>query len=138
MFFKDPDEEVRAQAADVFRNIDPSDFLRFRRLGEAYLESAASDEKGLFAFLNAINQAACDVDDLVIRAAEVVIKDIEERGNVGGRRELNLHQLRDLIKREYAASEGDAQLRTRFLNIIDKMLSLEIYGVQEILKPHER
>jgi hypothetical protein len=138
MFFNDPDEEVRAQAADVFRNIDPSDFLRFRRLAEAYLESAAFDEKGSFAFLHAIGEAACDVNDLVIRAAEVVIEDIEKRGNVGGRRHMDLHQLQDLIKREYATSEHESHLRTRLLNVIDKMLKLELYGVEEILKPHER
>jgi hypothetical protein len=138
MLFNDPDEQVRAQAGDAFRNIDAADFFRFRALAEAYLESAAFNEKSSFAFLDAIRRASCDVHDLVIRAAEIVIEDIEKQGNAGGRRQMNLHQLQDLIKLEYSASENDAHRRTRFLDLIDKMLSLELYGVEEILKPHER
>jgi hypothetical protein len=74
----------------------------------------------------------------VIRAAEVIIEDIRKHGNVHGRRHTDLHQLQDLIKREYSNSESNLCLRARLLDVIDGMLKLELYGVEEIVKPYER
>ena len=37
-----------------------------------------------------------------------------------------------------SASESDPKLRRRLLNLIDEMLRMELYGVDAILKAHER
>lgn len=137
-FFNDEEKEVRGQAADVFRNIEPDEFVRFYDLAETYLESRAFEEDTSFAFFHALEGATCEVSALVIEAAEKLIADFQKNGTAGGRRHMDLHQLQDLIKREYAASERDPALRTRLLDVVDLMLSRELYGVDEIIKAHER
>jgi hypothetical protein len=74
----------------------------------------------------------------VIRAAERFVVNCEPNSESGGRRHLDLHQLQGLLKREYAASEKNPELRKRLLNVIDVMLQKELYGTEEIVKAHER
>jgi hypothetical protein len=135
--FNDDDKQVRSQAADVFRNIEPQEFQQYRRLAEQYVASRSFEAES-FAFFQALQEAECRVDDIVISAAEKLIADIEANGNQAGRRATDLHQLQDIIKREYASSENEPGLRRRLLDLIDKMLSFELYGTDEIIKAHER
>jgi hypothetical protein len=135
--FDDDDKQVRSQAADVFRNIKPQDFHRYRALADQYVQSRAFKEES-FAFFHALQEAECRVDDIVIAATEKLIIDLQANGNQGGRRTMDLHQLQDIIKREYSSSEHEPDLRRRLLDLIDRMLSLELYGTDEIIKPHER
>jgi hypothetical protein len=135
--FSDEDKQVRSQAADVFRNIKPNEFERYRWLAERYLTSKAF-EADSWAFFNALEEAECRVDDLVVAATERLMADIQMNGNTGGRRSMDLHQLQDIIKNEYSASEADPGLRKRLLDLIDGMLKLELYGIDTVIKAHER
>jgi hypothetical protein len=137
-FFNDPEKEVRTKAADVFRNIEPKDSARFYGLAETYLESRAFEDDASFAFFHALEKATCNIQELVVRAAEKLMANLQDNGRAGGRRHMELDQLQDLIKREYAASEHDPVLRSRLLDIIDLMLSRELYGVDAIVEAHER
>jgi hypothetical protein len=87
---------------------------------------------------HALDEAECKVDDIVISATEGLIADIKRNGNAAGRRTMDLHRLQDIIKDEYASSESDPNLRRRLLDLIDNMLQLELYGVDKIIKAHER
>ena len=136
-FFDDDDKQVRQQAADVFREIEPDEFGLFSDLAQAYLRSRAF-ESDSFAFFRALEEATSSVYELVIHAAEKLVGDLDAHGTAGGRRHLDLHRLQDLIKREYAASEGYPALRRRLLDVIDMMLAQEVYGIDNILKAHER
>jgi HEAT repeat protein len=135
--FDDEDKQVRSQAADVFRNIKPEEFQQYRTLADQYVNSRAFEAES-FAFFHALQAAECRVDDIVISATEKLITDLEVNGNQGGRRATDLHQLQEIIKREYASSENEPGLRHRLLNLIDKMLSFELYGTDEIIRAHER
>lgn len=135
--FDDDDKQVRSQAADVFRNIKPDEFDRNRQIAEWYLNSKAF-ESDSWAFFHALDEAECKVDDIIISATERIIDDIERNGSAAGRRSMDLHQLQDIIKKEYASSEDDLDLRRRLLDLIDNMLKLELYGVDTIIKAHER
>jgi hypothetical protein len=135
--FDDEDKQVRGQAADVFRNIKPNEFERYRALATQYLHSKAF-EADSWAFFHALDEAECKVDDIVIAATEKLMLDIQSNGQTGGRRSMELHQLQDIIKKEYSASEADPPLRKRLLDLIDSMLKLELYGVDTIIKAHER
>jgi hypothetical protein len=136
-FFDDEDEQVCKRAANVFRHIEPSDFARFFDLAKKYIESRAFADDA-FAFFHALEEATCNVQELVIRAAERLVVNCEPNSESGGRRHLDLHQLQGLLKREYAASEKNPELRKRLLNLIDVMLQKELYGTEEIVKAHER
>lgn len=135
--FDDEDKATRSQAADVFRNIGPDEFQQYRNLSNDYIKSRAF-EGDSFAFLQALKEAECRVDDLLISATEKLIIDIELNGGQSDRRVTDFHQLQEIIKREYASSENEPELRRRLLNLIDKMLSLELYGTDEITRAHER
>jgi hypothetical protein len=135
--FNDVDQQVRSQAADVFRNVKPDEFVRYRELAHNYLDSRAFESES-WAFFHALDEAECKVDDIVISATEKLIDDVKRNGTAAGRRSMDLHQLQDTIKDEYASSEGDPKLRRRLLDLIDDMLQLELYGVDTIIKAHER
>ncbi|MBW6420825.1 hypothetical protein KX729_05165 [Rhizobium sp. XQZ8] len=136
-YFDDDDPKVRNEASGVFRSIPSDRFATFMGLAQAYVTSKAF-ETDTFAFLHALEDAQCNVAGLVVAAAERVIVDLEAGGEGAKRRDMDIHQLRDLIKAEYAASENDPALRGRLLDVIDQMLMLELYGMDEITKAHER
>lgn len=120
-FFNDEDKLVRRQAGNVFREIKPDEFTRFSNLAEAYLASSAFEDD-LFPFFHALDEATCSVHEWVIRAAEKLIAKLQGFGQSGGDRLTDFHQLKDLLKREYAASESAPELRERLLDVIDVML----------------
>jgi hypothetical protein len=62
----------------------------------------------------------------------------EETVEPGSEYHRDLHQLQGLLTREYAASEKDPALRKRLLDVIDKMLEMQLYGTSEILDAHDR
>jgi len=136
-FFFDEDEEVRKLSADVFRNIPPNEFENYRSLAGTFLRSPAYANNG-FAILHILQVATCDVLDLVLEAAHQITADIAEKGDQGGRRSLDLHQLKDLLKREYVSSESRPESRKKILDLIDLMLLKELYGVESIVNVHER
>lgn len=133
-FFNDEDEHVRRQAGNVFHEIQPEEFLRFKDIAMAYLDSQAFEHE-TFAFFHALEKATCSVHELVICAAEKIISDYEANNKVEYR---HVDFLEDLLKREYASSESNPDLRKRLLDVIDKMLEKELYGTDKILKAHER
>jgi hypothetical protein len=136
-FFYDEDDQVCKRAANVFRHIEPGDFARFFDIARKYIASRAF-ELDSFAFFHALEEAECGVCELVISAAEKLLASSDANNESDGRRQLDLHQLQGLLKREYAASEKNPELRKRLLNVIDVMLQKELYGTEEIVKAHER
>jgi hypothetical protein len=136
-FFFDEDEQVRTKAADAFRNVKAKEVELYRELAAVFLKSSAFMNNG-FAVLHMLEDATCDVLDLVIDATQQVITDITEKGDQQGRRGTDLHQLQGLLKREYTSSESNAEARKKILDLIDLMLSCEIYGVDSIVTAHDR
>ena len=136
-FFNDEDKHVRQQANYVFREILPDEFAKFFNLARAYLNSKSFKVDGSYAFFDALEKATCYIHELVISMAELIVSDLSNNGQTGGLLR-DLHHLKDLLKKEYAASENNPGLRERLLDVIDKMLEREFYGTDEILKAHER
>lgn len=135
--FNDDDQNVRSQAAEVFHKIKADEFVRYKELANQFLKSRSFDENSS-ALFHALEKAECRVDDLVVPAAERFLSDIERNGNYGGRKSSDLLRLRNIMKNEYTSSEDDPKLRSRLLDVIDKMLMLELHGTDEIINAHER
>ncbi|WOF75182.1 hypothetical protein QMT40_002845 [Parvibaculaceae bacterium PLY_AMNH_Bact1] len=135
--FDDEDEKVRAEAAEVFRNIKPDEFERYKNIAYWFLESKALGE-GSWAFFDALEKAECKVDDIVIAAAEKLIDKNEREGAIGGELSMDLHQLQEILKKEYTSSESNSCTRRHLLDLIDRMLRSEVYGVDAIIVAHER
>ncbi len=136
-FFFDEDEQVRNKAANAFRNVQAKEVELYRELAAVFLKSPAFPDNG-FSILHMLEDATCDVLDLVIEATQQVITDITEKGDQHRRLSTDVHQLQDLLKREYTSSESNAEARKKILDLIDLMLSHEIYGVDSIVTAHDR
>ena len=137
-FFFDEDVQVRKHSADAFRNVRAEEVELYQELAAVFLKSPAFVDNGS-AVLHMLEDATCDVLDLVIDATQQVITDImEKRDQQGDRRGTDLYQLQDLLKREYTSSESNAEARKKILDLIDLMLSREIYGVESIVTTHDR
>jgi len=60
--------------------------------------------------------------------------DREARGTADGRRMSELRTLQDFIRRDCAASDGNAALRKQLLDVIDRLLLGGYRGVDAIAK----
>lgn len=136
-YFDDEDRDVRAQAAGVFREISAQDFCEYRPLAKAYVDSKAFDVES-WSFLHLLENGIGDVHDLVVDAAIRIMVDLKQNSSELGQRTLELHNVQDLIRRDYAATENDAQQRARLLDVIDTMLAGDYYGSETIVKDHDR
>jgi hypothetical protein len=132
-FFFDKDKEVRKHAANVFGNIKAEEFESYKELASVFLKSPAFADNS-FAVLNMLKDADCDVLDLVAEAAQQSIKNIAGERN----QHTDFYQIRGLLKQEYTSSESNPDARKKILNLIDLMLINEIYGVDDIIKAHDR
>ncbi|ALL68236.1 ATPase family associated with various cellular activities (AAA) [Paraburkholderia caribensis MBA4] len=135
-YFRDANKEVRAKASEVFRSIPADKFEKALPLSREFIESPAFEEHS-FAFFNTVTQALCDVSEIVVSAAERLV---ELTTNSDARHHFGtaLHQLQELLKREYASTEQSPALRKRILDLLDIMLANEMSGTDEVLKAHER
>lgn len=136
-YFDDVDLKVREEASGLFRNIPSDQFASFFEVAHAYVASKAF-ETDAFPLLNALEDAQCDVAALVVVAAERALAILEAGGEEAGKRDMDIHMLGDIIKTEYMTSERNPGLRKRLLDVIDRMLTLDPYSANEMIKSHER
>lgn len=135
--FNDDDKQVRSQAGDVFRNVKPDQFDLYRELAHEFIHSRAFEAES-YGLFHALEHAECKIDDIVVAVAEVLMEGIGASGNAEGRKINDLYQIQRLITSEYTSTEGDAFLRSSILDLIDNMLKFEVYGVDGIIRAHER
>lgn len=136
-FFNDCDKHVRTQAAEVFRSMEADEFGRLVPLATDFIASAAFDDSS-WGLLHALQSATCDTHKLVTQAATRLIADLKKNGAAGGRHMSEMHTLQELIRRDYAASDGNPETRKQLLDVIDALLEAGVYGVDSITKAHER
>jgi hypothetical protein len=127
---------VRAKAGEVFRNVPAGSFAKAYALAQRYIESKAFDDQS-FAFFHALGKATCDVSELVVTAAEKLVSAVAASSSAH-QRATDLHELRELLKKEYVSTEQSPAMRRRVLDVLDTMLEHEMYGADDVLKAHER
>ena len=132
-FFFDEDEQIRKHAADAFRNIPRTDVEKYRELTETFLKSPALSGNS-YAVLDMLKNATCDVLDLVIAVSERFVRDADQ----DRRRATDSYHLESIIKHEYTSSESYPVARKKILDLIDLMMSREMYGVDSIVAAHDR
>ena len=135
--FADENEKVVEQATDVFRHSKAEDFSKCRKLAVEFVKTKGFLEKPS-SLLYALDQAQCDVLNIVVTAAQKLLKSLVERGDQHGGRGIGLYKLQDLLAREYASSERNPEVRKQILDLIDYMLEQEIYGVDKIIAANDR
>jgi hypothetical protein len=61
-----------------------------------------------------------------------------ELGSISSRASLDARQLAELVIRWYGRSEGDREGRSRALDILDKLIASESYGIADLIGEAER
>lgn len=136
-YFDDEDDGVRKKAAQTFRHIPRDQFDLLTDLAKHFLDSRAFYEDS-FAFLHLLEEVQGNVADLVIASAEKLLADATTSADGPEKHDMAWHQLHELINLEYANSEQEPELRKRLLDVVDRVLLLELRGAEQILKKHER
>lgn len=135
--FNDEGDEVQKQAAEFFRNLKSDELKNFIPIAKSFVKSKAF-LKHAFGFFYALEEADCNVTDIVIESAQAIFEDVSNNGDRYGRRSSDIHHLEELLKREYASSEQSPVDRSNILDIIDFLLKSEIHGGDSIIKANER
>lgn len=136
-FFSDEDSEVRKKAANAFRHVESTEVEFYRKLSADFLKSPAFMDNS-DAVLDMLENASCDVLGLVIDATQRIVDNIIKNPDQQFRYSAPLHQLQNLLKREYISSESNPEARRKILDLIDLMLFHEISGVEGIIADHDR
>lgn len=136
-FFNDEVPEVREQSAKIFRNLPKDDSKMFKNLASAFIQSKAFDENStiLLEFLEKSNHNMVDLIKTI--SQKIIDKYLNEKEDSLSR-EMNIHQIGKLLKREYPRTETAPQTRKVILDLIDQMFLYEYHGVHEIVAPHDR
>lgn len=136
IFFDDQIKEIRVKAAGCFRSIKDEDLNFYRPLLRKFIRSRAFEEEN-FSFFLLLKETHEHTFEEVILASERLLQLFDTKTEEGNSfREM--HYLDDLIIREYTAVADRPDLRLRLLNVIDRMLKLDLYGTEQIIKEHER
>lgn len=140
-YFNDPIREIRDEAAECFRGLWKENLGPYRTLISAFLQSKAFEENN-FSFFHLLKDAHESTTEEVIWAAERMLDLTEQPADTsspaGAGRLREMHYLDDLLLREYNATENQPELRTRILDILDRMLILGLYGTDRIIQEYER
>lgn len=139
-YFNDPVKEVRAEAASCFGGIREGESIDpYRPLMRTFIQSQAFGENN-FQFFLLLKETNVTTTEEVILAAERILDLVEQtdESSAQPRRHREMHYLDELLLREYRATDDHPEFRKRILDILDKMLSLGLYGTDKIIQEHER
>ena len=136
-FFNDEDEHVQRNAAQIFRKIKSEDIGRYHDLILEYINSK-SFQNDTFDFLLLLKESQSDVHEYVMLSAQKIFEYYENPEISKSLQMRDCFYLDELLEKEYTNSEYNPELRKQFLDIIDKMLELEVYGADKVVKAHDR
>lgn len=127
-FFNDESELVRTAAADVFRSLDTAAMAVHAELYRGYLNSRFFEGERTY-FMHRLEDAPAELDSLVLELIELVAARVSAaaagRGTIG-------YRLWEPLMRIYTSSEGDAAIRKRCLDVIDKLVVSDIGGSDKL------
>ena len=134
--FDDPDPEVRKAGSEVFRELADEDFANSEQIVDTFLTSAAFDADGAEALFLGLDLAHAPPPALSLRACSAYLDaDFAAGDAVGGSRALR--DLGELAVRAYADADDRAG-QNAALDVIDRMLELETFRVNQALADYER
>ena len=123
--------EVRREAASVFQHIAPDEFDDFVELAGTFIRSPAFRDSA-FPLVDAFENLSSDVTQLVLEAGERIVLYGDARGSH------SIFLIQQHLKREYANSELQPELRTRFLDLVDKMAMKNLPEADDLMRLHDR
>jgi hypothetical protein len=136
-FFSDAHEEVRKAAAEVASALRGERLRPFRHVIKNVMGSPAFPE-AVPQLLITLERASDRVDDLVLECADRFIETYEsEVGDFRGRAAGDSRQIGELLLRAYVQATPVAT-RRRVLDLLDRLLLIDAYGLAELVGAAER
>jgi len=135
-FLNDDSAEVRLKIVNVFHRIKDrlSDYAGFIA---DYVESKAFED-GAYHLLHELEESNLRLPDVICRAAERVLGFIgDEGGHVARQEAMVARSMSTLIVRQYEQAT-DAALKSRCLDLIDRMERVGYYGIGDELSRLDR
>lgn len=136
-FFDDESEAVRQEVSSAFFKLSGPKLLHFKDFIAAYIESR-SFENQTDRLLHALEESNVELPQVICRAAERILEFVGEEGtHIANHGAMVAHHISTLVVRQYEQAK-DAALKTRCLNLIDRMERVGYYGIAEELGKLER
>jgi hypothetical protein len=133
----DEDDGVREAAAEFVRHINTERLQPFEPLVRELVASPAYPHASLFLF-RALEKSVDEVDALVALIANRTLDDLER--HEGDDRPRGLRDVRHITKLVFRglAQARDPERTAALLNVLDRLLETNAYGVEDALKGFDR
>ncbi len=132
--FDDHDADVRKAAAACFRRFNGRDLAEYADLGGRYIVSAAFTTQ-TNPLIMALVETTANVPELIVSASERFF-DLAA-ADMPNMNFFDTRSVAILVVRAYSQT-ADAQIKTRCLDLIDRMHILGIYGLERVMEDIDR
>ena len=137
LFFNDPVKEIRDEAAGCFRNAEGRDLENAKPIIRAFIESEAFGEN-VDDIMWPLKRSTAAIAEEILLICEAVIAHMESFGDDPTHRFYGqADNVAELVLRAYRQTDVLA-VRTRCLDIVDRLLAQEVYGISKELEEFER
>lgn len=132
--FNDPDDAVRKTAASSLRHFDGHELGEYSDLSHHYIESLAFTIK-FNPLIKALDKTTANVSELIVAACErffdLAAGDMPDLNAIDARTTANL------VVRAYSQTT-DGQIRSRCLDLIDRMYVMGVYHLDRVMEDIDR
>ncbi len=136
-FFNDESEAVRQTLSRAFFKLSGPKLLHFNNFIAEYIE-CRSFENETDRLLHALNESNVELPQVICRAAERILEFIREDGtHIAYRGAMVAREISTLVVRQYEQTK-DESIKTRCLDLIDRMERVGYYGIAEELGKLDR
>ena len=136
-FLDDEDDTVRSEASRAFFHVSDEWLRRSKDFVLRFIDSKAFENEP-YHLLRALEKSSLAVPHVICRAAERVLEFLGEEGtHVAHRGSMVAKSIATLIVRQYQQA-ADTNLKTRCLDLIDRMEEAGYFGVDTELAKLER
>jgi hypothetical protein len=134
--FNDPDEKVRDRAAKCFFRFEGEQLGEYIGLVEAFVESPAF-ETDCHDLIYALEKTTAKLPDVTCLVCEKFIDSYGSVADIRTRSAAKADEVSELLIRVYSQSQSQA-LRSRCLDLVDRLTQIGAYGLDKALQQFER
>ncbi|GAB1543373.1 hypothetical protein NUACC21_60470 [Scytonema sp. NUACC21] len=135
--FNDSDKNVRKQAAKCFFRFEGEELGAYVNLVEAFVKSLAF-ETDCSHLISALQKTTAKLPDITYLVCEKFIDSCgSSAADIRTRSAADANEVSELLIRLYSQSK-DETLRSRCLDLVDRMMQMETYGLDKALQEFER